>query len=496
MRQMVTTTTAKDLIDSGVKPKHPMETLQVEIRKRLKYLKEQGVGPDERLQKLFPNTILDVDVLKQVITGLLSGTHLLLFGPSGSGKTNLAKDIWRLFPKEVYAVDGCPVQCDPFSVVDVKYSRVIRPCPFCITKYGGLSIEDLGEFSAKNVDPASVPVTKMTLREGYGFARIQGSSEVFPDNLTGTINLHKLEEIGDPTSPLILEPGKLLQSNRGLLMMDEVGKLPIGTQNVLLQALQEGIVSPAMSRQTFPAKFIAITTSNIQDLDNINEPLNDRLSNIYVGFASSHEANRAIVDIALKNNPNTVFLPEIIVDATVNISEAWRRAAGREYELSEVGSNRAMIDIVLRSQAYAVLGNKRTIHVDDFFLGVRDAMIGRIRARGGDSFTQNLKILTTFINNNFQNELTRASKRYWCRYFRSELKSNEKEGRRILKVVAQVSKELKLLNSEEVMAKVKGFTKYIKASEGYAKNLPDNTVLLTVFRLMDESLSCEGEVEL
>jgi hypothetical protein len=155
-----------------------------------------------------------------------------------------------------------------------------------------------------------------------------------------------------------------------------------------------------------------------------------------------------------------------------------------------------MIDMVLRSQAYAVLANKKTIQVDDFFLGVKDAMLGRIRARGGDSFTQNMKILTTFINNNFQNELTRASKRYWCRYFRSELKSNEKEGKRVLKVVGQVSKEPKLLSSEEVMGKIGGFSKYVMSSEGYAANMPENTVLLTVFRLMDESLTCEGEVEL
>ena len=123
-------------------------------------------------------------------------------------------------------------------------------------------------------------------------------------------------------------------------------------------------------------------------------------------------------------------------------------------------------------------------------------MLGRIRARGGDSFTQNMKILTTFINNNFQNELTRASKRYWCRYFRSELKSNEKEGKRVLKVVGQVSKEPRLLSSEEVMGKVSGFSKYVMSSEGYDANMPENTVLLTVFRLMDESLTCEGEVEL
>lgn len=482
--------TAKDLIDSGMKPRLPMEALQNEILSRLKHFKDQGVEEDERIQKLFPNTILDPEVLRQVIAGLISGAHLLLFGPSGSGKTNLAKDIWRLFPKEIYAVDGCPVQCDPFSVVDPVFSRKVMPCPFCISRFGSGGTD----FHAKNVDPASVPVMKVTLKEGFGFARIQGSSEVFPDNLTGTINLHKLEEIGDPTSPLILEPGKLLQANRGLLMIDEVGKLPIGTQNVLLQALQEGIVSPAKSRETFPAKFLAITTSNIQDLDNINEPLNDRLSNIYVGFNNDHNSNRRILDIALKANPHDVFIPEIMLDATVNISAAWRRATGREYELSEVGSNRAMIDIVLRSIAYAVTRNKKTIQLEDFYKGVKDSMIGRIRARGGDSFTQNMSILNNFVDNNFQPEVNRAAKRYWCRYFRSSLKSNDKEGRRVLKVVAQVSKEPKLLKSEEVMGKIADFVKYVKSTEKYVENIGDNTILLTVFRLMDESLTCEGEV--
>ena len=493
---MSKTMTAKDLIDSGFKPKLPIETLQAEVLSRLKYLREQGVGEEERLQRLFPNTILDTEALKQVLACLLAGSHILLFGPSGSGKTNMAKDIWRLYPKEAYAVEDCPVQCDPFSLVDPQFSKLQQPCPFCKMRHGGVNIAELGDFDPKNVDPATVKVKKVWLREGYGFARIQGSSEVFPDNLTGTINLHKLEEIGDPTSPLILEPGKLLQANRGVLIIDEVGKLPIGTQNVLLQALQEAVVSPAKSRETFPASFIAITTSNIQDLDNINEPLNDRLSSIYIGFPSKHDSNRAIVELALKKNPPTVFTPEIILDGAVNISEAWRRATGREYELSEVGSNRALIDHVYRSQAYAVLANRKAITPEDFFQGVHDTMVGRIRARGGDSFTQNLNIINTFINNNFQRELERAAKRYWCRYYKAELKSNEKEGRRILKAAAQIVAEPKLLNTEDATSKIDGFVKYVMAQEKYAQGASQSAVLLGVFRLLSESLACDKEVEL
>ena len=173
------------------------------------------------------------------------------------------------------------------------------------------------------------------MKEGYGFARVQGSPEVFPDNLTGTMNIHKLEEIGDPTSPLVLEPGKLLQAHRGLLIVDEVGKLPKGTQNVLLQALQEDIVTPAKSRATFPASFIAVTTSNMDDLDNINEPLNDRLSNIYVGFNSRHSKNRMIVDLA--RTDKGIFFPELFLDADVNLIESWRKEYNRIRPHSSLG---------------------------------------------------------------------------------------------------------------------------------------------------------------
>jgi len=273
----------------------------------------------------------------------------------------------------------------------------------------------------------------ITLKEGYGLARVQGSSEVFPDNLTGVYNLHKLEEIGDPTSAQVLEPGKLLQANRGLLLVDEVGKLPLGTENVLLQALQEGIVTPAKSRETFPARFVAISTSNLRDLDAINEPLNDRLSNIYVDYIKDHMKNRSIIDVSLGREVHEVFFPEIYHHAAVFVVESWRDLSVDIPELSEVGSNRTILDTISRSIAYAEIEGENDVTKESFEKGVRDALYGRIRARGGDSFLRNEEIVREFLQSNLDLSIERGFRIYWCTFFKRDLDSSVSRAEKLVR---------------------------------------------------------------
>ncbi|MFO8052213.1 MAG: ATP-binding protein [Thermoplasmatota archaeon] len=411
---------AAELKGSGYVPLSARESLAKEILKRVQEYRGKGYSLDESLSLLFPRTVVDRKAMESLIASLIGGSHLLLFGPSGTGKTSLAKELWQLFPKEVYSVEGCPVQDDPMSVVDEAHFSVSPCCPSCEARFG-IKGQD---FHPSQVDPAKVPVSIMNLKEGYGLARVQGSSEVFPDNLTGVYNLHKLEELGDPTSPLILEPGKLLQANRGLLLVDEVGKLPLGTQNVLLQALQEGIVTPAKSRETFPAGFVAVTTSNLKDLDAINEPLNDRLSNIYVDYIKDHLKNRSIIDVSFRRPDLDMHFPEIYMHAGVFIVEAWRDLSVDIPELSEIGSNRTILDTVSRSVAFSKLSGGTSISFENFKKGVKDALFGRIRARGGDSFLRNEEILTEFLEENIDLAMERAFRIYWCTFFKRELDSS------------------------------------------------------------------------
>jgi len=418
----------QSMIDAEVKPETPQEILRREIRGRLSKDREQGVDYETSLQKLFPNAILDTEVLESIVTALIAGNHVLLFGPSGSGKTVLAKEVLKLMPKDVLVVEDCPVQDNPFSVGDPNFYKHIPCCPFCRSRFG----KDIELFDPKAVDPREIPVRRTTIREGHGFARVQGSAEVFPDNLTGTINIRKLEEIGDPMSPLVLEPGKLLQANRGILIVDEVGKLPLGTQNVLLQALQESIVSPARSRETFPASFITISTSNIADLDNINEPLNDRLANVYVGFSRSHARNRLITEMGAGRAMKGVFYPDVLFDAGVRLIESWRLATGELYELSEVGSNRTLIDIVTRVVAYTQMQGRGIISTKDFRAGVVKAMLGHIRARGGDSYHRDKEAVEGFLKERLKEEIKLAADAYWCRFFEEDLKGKKDAAARVI----------------------------------------------------------------
>ena len=475
--------TAKELIDAGERPRTPQEALKAKITAALAKGREDGKEYEDVLQSLYQNTILETEALEALTSALLAGNHVLLFGPSGSGKTGLAKEVLRLFPKEIFVVDGCPVQDDPFSLVDAAYHRAHPCCPFCKERFGGKAI---GTFDPKTVDPAKVPVVTATIREGHGFARVQGSAEVFPDNLTGTINIRRLEEIGDPMSPLVMEPGKLLQANRGVLIVDEVGKLPLGTQNVLLQALQESVVSPARSRETFPAAFITICTSNIDDLDNINEPLNDRLANSYVGFSMSMAKNRAIVRMNAARSVEGMFVPLVLVDACINLIIDWRRTTGELYDMSEVGSNRTLIDMVTRTGAYASLRGSARAGVADLRRSVRETMLSHVRAKGGDSYVHDKEAIETFIAEHFPDAMKRSGKDYWCRFVDGPLGGNSERA-------ALVMNEGRLvLDKKPGGRNWPDFEAFVKGAEPFQGG-KDDRMARTVFSILFKAGTFGGE---
>ncbi len=475
----------------------PAERFRHSILRTLEALRAKGVGPDDAVRALFPHTILPEGTYDDLVAALVSGAHLLFFGPSGAGKTSLAKDLWELFPKDVWVVDACPVLDHPLSLVDRAVAARFPPCPICRRRFapGG----DPARFDPGAVDATKVPGEFVRLREGYGFARVQGSSEVFPDHLTGNINLRKLEEVGDPMSPLVLEPGKLLQANRGFLLVDEIGKLPLGTQNVLLQSLQEGTVTPSKSRESFPGSFVAVGTSNLSDLDNINDPLSDRLTSLHIGFNDRHAANRRIVELGRSDEPET-FVPEVLVDAGVRVIEAWRLRMGDENpDIGEVGSNRTLIDVAERTAAIGLLNGRSVPSSADLKAGLLHAMRGRIRARSGDSFRQNEKRVQSFVEEYLSPALKRSAGVYWCRYFSGPLKENKGEAEELVGEGRRLKDDAALAQGLSadgpLFPRFRAFARYVGDREHPSDRIGTPPAALSVYRLLEEFslFSCKEE---
>jgi hypothetical protein len=313
---------------------------------------------------------------------------------------------------------------------------------------------------------------------------------VFPDHLTGNINLRKLEEIGDPMSPLVFEPGKLLQANQGFLLVDEIGKLPLGTQNVLLQALQEGTVTPSKSRESFPGSFVAVGTSNLSDLDNINDPLSDRLTSLHVGYNERHADNRRIVELARASTAES-WVPEVLADAGVRVIEAWRlRMSEDNPDIGEVGSNRTLIDVAARTAAIALLAGRSVPTSADLKAGLVHAMRGRIRARSGDSFRQNEKRVAEFVDQYLGTSLKRSAGVYWCRYYRGVLKENAGEAEAVVSEGRRLKEDAELrtqaASGAAVFPKFRSFAGYVTEREPAAASLPSLDAAANVFRLLEE----------
>jgi hypothetical protein len=188
------------------------------------------------------------------------------------------------------------------------------------------------------------------------------------------------------------------------------------------------------------------------------------------------------------NSTHDVFIPDVFFEGSVYLIEAWRNSLGEVYELIEVGSNRSMIDIVTRAEAYSTLNGRRMVSLEDFEKGVLSAMLGRIRARGGDSFAQNEDRISGFVGNHLKPGLVKGGRRYWCGFYKDVLNEDKPEGLRVLDECQKVLKNPELakgaLKKDSPHKKYRKFGKYVLEREHFKGPLTDDEVVLSVFGLL------------
>jgi len=264
---------------------------------------------------------------------------------------------------------------------------------------------------------------------------------------------------------------------------------------VLLQALQENIVTPSKSRETFPAAFFCVATSNVDDLEAIEDPLLGRFTSVYVPFNTDHAKNRAIVDTAAASA--RVPVPGLVREATVLLVERWRKVSAESPELGEVGSNRTMMDLVRRSEAHALLRHAALVAPEDFARGAREGMIGRVRGRSAEGYHENRDAVEAFTAKQVPKAIADAAMDAWCGFFVGVLASDKSEGDRTARELLEGARDPKrieeALAGTSGLAKLRRFAQYVDDTEG--ASLPEPTKrerLAMLLRAFDEHKTFEA----
>ncbi|HET9772668.1 MAG TPA: AAA family ATPase, partial [Acidimicrobiia bacterium] len=175
-------------------------------------------------------------------------------GPVGSGKTLLGESIAAALP--AIRLAGCHFNCLPGEAA----------CPQC---RAGLAAGGEVELSGPE-----------------RFVRVQGSPDLFPEDLVGDVDPAAALAHG-ALDPRAFRPGRLVRAHRKLCFVDEINRLSERLQNLFLELLAERALTIGGYETRFPVDTVVVATMNPDEyvgVGRLSEALRDRFERVRLDY--------------------------------------------------------------------------------------------------------------------------------------------------------------------------------------------------------------------
>ncbi len=200
---------------------------------------------------------------------------------------------------------------------------------------------------------------------GLGFARIQGTPDLLPQDITGGV-VYDLK-----TQDLVFRPGPVFQH---IILVDEINRTTPRTQAALLECMEERQVTIDGSTHPLPTPFLVIATQNPEEMEGtfpLPEAELDRfLISLALGYPSTSEERQLVLDFsnrdpldtatpiwdgaeltALSEQAKEVLLNATTLEYLVNLCRTTR-----EHPLVELGASpRTTVRFAQLARAFALI---------------------------------------------------------------------------------------------------------------------------------------------
>ncbi|MBI2580848.1 hypothetical protein HYV85_03490 [Candidatus Woesearchaeota archaeon] len=393
----------------------------------------------------FPTTVLDIGTARDIVVGLLMGKDMVFYGPPGSGKSQAAKDIVAIAQQQevIFHVEGCKVQCNPFSLFDPSFAKVVPACPECKINYDS-GFKETGNFTPPK--PQKVKVTTARYGEGKGIEMLEGTTGLQRMHLAGfkipnlsDANMVDLENEFDPQG---FHPGVLSRTNNGILFAEEFDKWRPQAWESLLAASQDSAIKPDQLRFSYPANEAFFGTAN--DPSVFPETINDRMLLIAIGYPQNRDDSYLITRRAY--HKETAILEAVPVgDSHTQTNQALRQvpmpviveravdAFYLKFRKEYTGPGKTQISGSNRSKLDALDAGRAELFLDSIFFeatpatataeyamrGIRFALVTRLQESSPEKVAQAKSSLDEYLLKEFPKAMHEEEDTWWCRVFQN-----------------------------------------------------------------------------